>query len=88
MRFFDVMPALGLAVLAIAVVAAGRAIPRGDGPVLVRLGTIGLDDPALVGVALLDLPVPGFAVLRGDLAQIRTVFPLALSWTQPILCTP
>lgn len=92
MRFHDLLPALALCLLSTAVVAGSRFLPRGDGPVLVRLDASGIEsllsDPALAGIALVDTPARGFAVLRGDTALIRSALGLTIAWKGTIPCAP
>jgi hypothetical protein len=89
-----ILPALALSLLATLALAAGRLLPGDgeEGPVLVWLGASGradrLSGPALADVSLLGMPVPGFAVLRGDRGRIRSVFPLALAWKGTAPCSP
>ncbi|MCB4822536.1 hypothetical protein [Roseicella aerolata] len=64
----------------------------GEGPVLVRIGPSGLTrlaaDPTLADIALIDLPAPGFALLRGDVPRIRAAFGLAVAWKGRPACLP
>ncbi|TPG51839.1 hypothetical protein EAH89_19785 [Roseomonas nepalensis] len=92
MRFHDLLPALAMIVLATVSVLGSRLWPEGEGPVLVRLGAGGMEalfgDPALAGVSLVDTPAPGFAVLAGDGAAIRSAFGLTLAWRHNPPCSP
>lgn len=91
MRFRDLLPAMVLSALATTFMLGGRLLPSGERPVLVRLGAEGLGelfrDPALAEVALVDLPAPGFAVLRGGAAAIRSAFGLTVAWKENPPCS-
>lgn len=88
----DLLPALAMSLVATIAITASRLLPSGDGLVLVRLGPSGfsgaLDAPDMADIALVDLPAPGFAVLRGDAAQIRSVFGAGLRWKGNAPCSP
>ncbi|MCK8784220.1 hypothetical protein M0638_07495 [Roseomonas sp. NAR14] len=92
MRIRDLMPALAMATLVPLAMAPGRLLPEGDTPVLVRLGNAGLErllrQPSLAEVRLLALPAPGYAVLRGDTALIRSTFGSAVAWQGVSTCSP
>lgn len=91
MRLRDMLPAFALLLLATGAVAAHRLLPEGEATLAVRLDRApdGLDGAlALPGVALLDLPAPGLAVLRGDAAAIRARFGLSISWQGRPPCSP
>lgn len=92
MRLRDLLPAIALSLLASTALTVVRLQPEGDGPVLVYLGPAGAGrlqhDPALRGVALLDVPASGFALLRGDGEQIRSAFAFAIAWKGNASCMP
>jgi len=85
MRMLDLAPALVLALFTVGATAAARLRPGGEGPVLVRADGGAAWPP---GAALVDLPAPGFAVLRGDLAAIRAAFGPAVPWRAASPCAP
>lgn len=90
MRIRDGLPGMMLGVLVLGATLHGRMVPPNDEPVLVRLGQTGLsglDASALGGIALVDLPADGFAVLRGDTALIRSVFGTAVLWRGVLACS-
>lgn len=90
MRLLDLAPALGLACLVTATLAVVELLPGGSGFALVRLGSRGIADvlamPALADVAVVGLPAPGFAILRGDLGRIRAALGQAVPWPHGALC--
>ena len=86
------MPALALCLATTSAVVAARLLPEGYGPVLVHLGPSGLAGalaaPGMEDVALIDTPAPGYAVLWGEAARIRSALGLTISWQGNAPCSP
>jgi hypothetical protein len=85
------VPASLLALLATAALALVQLVPMGQATVLVRLTSAeplaALTAAALSDAVLLEIPLAGFAVLRGDAARIRAVAGLAVAWRRNAPCS-
>jgi hypothetical protein len=84
MRFRPFLPALALASVVTLVLAWARLEPYGTANMLVRLPS-SRPDAAIVAAsvadaALMAIPAPGFAVLRGDASKIRHAIRFAVGW--------
>ncbi len=64
-------------------IAGAHLVPLGRATVLVRVprsDSMAALKAAESGAALVSLPIPGFAVLRGDAARIRAHLGLTVLW--------
>jgi hypothetical protein len=87
-----VLPAATLAVFVVSVLCGMQLLPFGQSMLLVRVSGAGAE-AALLGAAradaaFVDAPAPGFAVVYGDAAQVRSVFGLAVPWKGNAPCSP
>ena len=86
----DLIPAAILAVAVTATIIASRLLPFGDATVLVRLAdptpAAALAAAAAADAVLVDIPLPGFAVLHGNASHIRASAGLATLWTGSASC--
>lgn len=80
----DCAPAIALGVATLLAVMAGRLLPFGEATLLVRVADAtpraALAAAAAADAALVDIPRPGFAVLRGDAGHVRAALGLATLW--------
>ena len=77
MKSAPFVPATLLAASVITVLAAAPIFPMGTRTVLVRAAA----DAALpADVSFVSTPAPGYTVLHGDAAQIRSVFGFTVGW--------
>jgi hypothetical protein len=85
----DLIPSTALTLCVCATIAAAHVLPLGRATVLVRVPQDerhALLKAAESGAALVSLPAPGFAVLRGDAARIRAHLGLSVLWQGAAPC--
>jgi hypothetical protein len=90
MRPTDFLPAILMTSVVTLVLGSLPLLPVGEATVLVRVPpgqpVAALRTAAAAGAVLVSEPAPGFAVLHGDAARIRTVSGLVVTWKGAPAC--
>ena len=85
------IPAALIALSVTAMTAGTQLVPFGQATVLVRVSArapeAALAAAAATDAALVRIPAPGFAVLRGNASRIRALLGLAVVWQGTAACS-
>nr|WP_321984563.1 hypothetical protein [uncultured Lichenicoccus sp.] len=91
MQILELAPAALIALAVLAGAVGRELLPAGEATVLVRVAPGLREAPLLAaagtGAALVAIPAPGFAVLHGNAARIRSVLGLAVVWPGNAPCS-
>ena len=91
MQIAEFAPAAFIALVVVAGSITAQMLPQGQATLLVRVPPNLREAPLLAAAradaALVAIPAPGYAVLHGDAARIRSVSGLAVVWQGIATCS-